>query len=108
MDCNQDVVVIDGCAVPRSIFELVKASARETSNFQTIGVLYEIPRELRPPAGEPIEVTFDKMLSRSAENRARMKAGLGMTYIVGATYDWLKSRADVLHLAMILHINPRG
>jgi hypothetical protein len=31
-----------------------------------------------------------------------------MTYIVGATYDWLKSRADVLHLAMILHINPRG
>jgi hypothetical protein len=35
-----------------------------------------------------------------------MKAGLGMTYIVGATYDWLQTRANVLHLAMILHINP--
>jgi hypothetical protein len=104
-------VIIDGCAIPRELYAYIKGQARATGQTQTVGVDYLVPAFLRPDPNEPPESTWNLMLQRSESNSARMRQGLGISYIIGMDADRLREIANhdkLVHIAMILHISPWG
>lgn len=104
-------VIISGWAIPRPLYEVVKATARDTGEVQAVGACYAIPPELQPDPSETQEQTWALMMGRSAANSARQREGVGVSYVIGMSADELRDVAnhrEGIRLGMIMHIAPWG
>ena len=100
---NLAPVVIDGCAVPRIIYDRVKCEAVRSGKTRFIGVRYDQPAELRPASDER-PWNWEKIFHRDALRRAHMVLGEHLVYLVDMTRDELQRESDLI---MILWIGPR-
>jgi hypothetical protein len=102
---NLAPILIDGCAVPRILYDRVKALAVASNHWQFIGVIYEQSADLKPQADE-LTARFwdwDHIFHRDAMRRRHMAAGEHLVFVCDQTRNELGARHD---LAMILWISP--
>jgi len=102
MPISESIRVIDGAGVPESIYQAVKAKARETGETQYIEFCYFRPEALR------VQWTMDEERAyRNASAREQERNGENCAYILGLGRDELGKRF-MSYLSMILWITPEG
>ena len=101
-------VIIDGCALPRILYNLIKATARATGKIQCVGVICEAPdAPPLPPADFANPSSLFDVVAAALQPSVftHLRTGEHCIYIVDQTSAELHARHD---LAMILYISPHG
>ena len=98
----QASVIIDGCALPIAIYELVKQKARETRKTQFVGVEY-LGSPLNSISLNNHNIDWDAVEANNRAWRADVRAGVSLAYTIGKDRAQLQTIPGLL---MILWITP--
>ena len=96
---NLAPVIIDGCAVPRILYDRIKAQARSTGKTQCIGVICDVPARPLPSRFSLLDIFEPPALF------AALRSGDHSVFVIDQTCAELHARRD---LAMILYLSPLG
>lgn len=96
-------VVIDGAAVPRGIYDAVKAEARAAHAVRFIGFVYTRPMAL----AIALDDSSEERNRKNSEVRRQERSGENCFWIIGLTRDELQARFGSI-LSMVLWIGPNG
>jgi hypothetical protein len=92
-------ILIDGCAVPRILYDRIKAQALATGKTQCVGVICNVPARPQSERFSLMDIFEPPALF------AALRSGEHSVFVIDQTCEELHARRD---LAMILYFSPFG